>query len=404
MTMALSSFRLLAAAALALSFPITAAAQTCTQQESFESWLTTMKRDAAAAGVSRGTIAKVLDNVAYDPAIVRRDRSQGVFAQSFLEFSGRMVSDYRMKHGAANLQKYSSAFNRIEKEYGVPGSVIVAFWGLETDFGANIGKSQILGALATLAYDCRRPDVFRDQLIAALKIVDRGDLSPEEMIGAWAGELGQTQFLPTHYLEFGVDFDGDGRVDLRKSTLDVLASTANLLKNHGWRRGEPWIEEVAAPRELPWREADLGIKHPRSQWAEWGVKLRGSRPLPADAVPASLLLPMGRHGPAFLAYANFDVYTQWNQSLVYATTAAYFATRLSGAPAYDKGRGPVPAYGSQETRELQTLLARLGYDVGKVDGILGAQTRSAIREVQIKFGLPADAYPSDELFARLRNG
>lgn len=404
MTMALSSFRLLAAAALVLCLPITAAAQTCTQQESFESWLATMKRDAAAAGVSRGTIAKVLDNVAYDPAIVRRDRSQGVFAQSFLEFSGRMVSDYRMKHGAANLEKYRSAFNRIEKEYGVPGPVIVAFWGLETDFGANIGKSQILGALATLAYDCRRPDMFRDQLIAALKIVDRGDLPPEEMIGAWAGELGQTQFLPTHYLEFGVDFDGDGHVDLRRSTPDVLASTANLLKNHGWRRGEPWIEEVAVPRELPWREADLGIKHPRSQWAKWGVKLHGGRPLPADAVPASLLLPMGRNGPAFLAYANFDVYTQWNQSLVYATTAAYFATRLSGAPAYYKGRGQAPAYGLQETRELQTLLARLGYDVGKVDGILGAQTRSAIREVQTKFGLPADAYPSDELFARLRNG
>lgn len=404
MTMALPSFRLLAAAALVLSLPITAAAQTCTQQESFESWLATMKRDAAAAGVSRGTIAKVLDNVAYDPAIVRRDRSQGVFAQSFLEFSGRMVSDYRMKHGAANLEKYRSAFSRIEKEYGVPGPVIVAFWGLETDFGANIGKSQILGALATLAYDCRRPDMFRDQLIAALKIVDRGDLPPEEMIGAWAGELGQTQFLPTHYLEFGVDFDGDGHVDLRRSTPDVLASTANLLKNHGWRRGEPWIEEVAVPRELPWREADLGIKHPRSQWAKWGVKLRGSRSLPADAVPASLLLPMGRNGPAFLAYANFDVYTQWNQSLVYATTAAYFATRLSGAPAYDKGRSQVPAYGLQETRELQTLLARRGYDVGKVDGILGAQTRSAIREVQTKFGLPADAYPSDELFARLRNG
>lgn len=403
MTMALSTFRTLAAA-LALSFPIAASAQTCTQQESFESWREKMKRDAVAAGVSRATVAKVLDDAAYDPAIVRRDRSQSVFAQSFLEFSGRMVSDYRMKHGAANLEKYRAAFNRIEKEYGIPGPVIVAFWGLETDFGANIGKSPILGALATLAFDCRRPEVFHEQLIAAMKIVDRGDLPPDEMIGAWAGELGQTQFLPTHYLEFGVDFDGDGRVDLRKSAPDVLASTANLLKNHGWRQGEPWIEEVAVPRELPWREADLGIKHPRSQWAKWGVTLRGGRPLPADRTPASLLLPMGRYGPAFLAYANFDVYTLWNQSLVYATTAAYFATRLSGAPAYDKGRGNVPAYGLQETRELQTLLTRMGYDVGKLDGILGALTRNAIRDVQTKFGLPADGYPSDELFAKLRSG
>jgi lytic murein transglycosylase len=392
------------AAALLLSMPLAASAQTCNPQQSFDAWLQGMKRDAAAAGVSRNTIARVLDGVAYDPAIIRRDRSQGVFAQSFLEFSGRMVSNYRLKHGAEYLEKYRSAFNRIEKEYGVPGPVIVAFWGLETDFGANIGKSPIIGALATLAYDCRRPDVFHDQLIAALKIVDRGDLSPDEMVGAWAGELGQTQFLPTHYLEFGVDFDGDGRVDLRKSALDVLASTANLLKNHGWKPGEPWIEEVSVPRELPWREADLTIKHPRSQWAKWGVTLRGDRTLPADAKPASLLLPMGRHGPAFLAYENFDVYTQWNQSMVYATTAAYFATRLAGAPPYSKGNGNAPAYGLQETRELQERLTRLGYDVGKIDGVLGAQTRSAIREAQIKFGLPADAYPSEELFARLRDG
>jgi lytic murein transglycosylase len=401
--MTLSKFYMLAAA-FVVGVPIAASAQTCQQQESFESWLEKMKRDAIAAGVSRNTVASVLNGAAYDPAIVKRDRSQSVFAQSFLEFSGRMVSDHRMKHGLANLEKYRAAFTRIEKEYGVPGPVIVAFWGLETDFGVNIGKSPVLGALTTLAYDCRRPEVFHEQLIAALKILDRGDLTREEMVGAWAGELGQTQFLPTHYLEFGIDFDGDGRVDLRKSAPDVLASTANLLKNHGWRRGEPWIEEVAVPRELPWREADLSIKHPRSQWAKWGVTARGGRPLAADSVPASLLLPMGRFGPAFLAYTNFDVYTQWNQSLVYATTAAYYATRLAGAPPYDKGRGEVPTYGLQETRELQSLLTRRGYDVGKIDGILGAQTRNAIRDVQIKFGLPADAYPSDELFARLRNG
>jgi lytic murein transglycosylase len=380
-----------------------ASAMDCSPDQSFGNWLEGMKRDAVAAGVSERTVANVLNGVAYDASIVRRDRARGVFAQSFLQFSGRMVSGHRMQHGAAKLREYQSVFKRIEKEFGVPGAAIVGFWGLETDFGANTGDSPIIGALATLAYDCRRPEMFRDQLIAALKLIDRGDLSQDQMIGAWAGELGQTQFLPTHYLEFGMDYDGDGHVDLRKSVPDVLASTANLLKHYGWRRGEPWLQEVAVPAELPWHEADLTIRHPRAQWAKWGVTLRGGRPLPADGVPTALILPMGRLGPAFLAYPNFDVYTQWNQSLVYATTAAYYATRLAGAPRYDKGKPGIAAYGLQETRQLQQLLTRHGHDVGEIDGIIGEQTRQAIRKAQIKYRLPADSYPSDELIARLRS-
>ncbi len=393
-----------AAMAAALIVPLPASsATTCDQPESFANWLARMKTEAISAGISRRTVTNALGGVAYDPAIIRRDRARGVFAQSFLQFSGRMVAGYRMQQGKANLEKYKSIFDRVEKQYGVPGPVITGFWGLETDFGANIGKDHILGALATLAYDCRRPEMFHDQLLAALRIVDRGDLGADEMVGAWAGELGQTQFLPTHYLEFGVDYDHDGRVDLRKSVPDVLASTANLLKAHGWRRGEPWLEEVSVPDKMPWHEADLTIRHPRSQWAAWGVRLRGGRALPKDDMPASLLLPMGRYGPAFLAYANFDVYTLWNQSLVYATTAAYFATRLAGAPPYDKGKPELQAYGLEQTRELQQLLTNHGYDVGEIDGVMGLQTRSAIRQAQIKFGLPADSYPSDALFARLRS-
>jgi lytic murein transglycosylase len=377
-------------------------AQSCNPTQSFERWLEDFKREAAGTGVSRGAIASGLASVAFDPAIVRKDRGQGVFAQAFLQFAGRMVSADRLKRGADQLERHRDAFARIEKQYGVPGAVIVGFWGLETDFGVNSGKSPIIGALATLAYDCRRPEMFREQLLAALKIIDKGDLTPDQMIGAWAGELGQTQFLPSHYLEFGVDFDGDGRVDLRNSVPDVLASTAKLLQHHGWKRGEPWVQEVSVPGELPWQEADLKIQHPRSKWAAWGVRQRDGRPLQSDSVQASLLLPMGRHGPAFLAFDNFKVYTEWNQSLVYATTAAYYATRLAGASAYNKGKDNIPAYGLQEMRNLQELLVRQGYDVGKLDGIIGAATRDAIRQAQIKFGLPADSYPSDELFKRLR--
>lgn len=378
-------------------------AQRCNHTQSFDAWLETFRGEAAASGISRRAIAAGLDGVSYDQAIVNKDRAQGVFAQSFLQFSGRMIAPYRLQTGAQRIQKYKPIFTRIENEFGVPAPVLVAFWGLETDFGANSGNSQTLRSLATLAYDCRRPELFREQLTAALKIIDRGDLSPEEMVGAWAGELGQMQFLPSHYFDYGVDYDRDGKVDLRNSDADVLASSANLLKAHGWQKGQPWLQEVLVPAQMPWEQADLTIQHPRSQWARWGVTSATDRPLPADGVPASLLLPMGRNGPAFLAYQNFQVYTQWNQSLVYATTAAYFATRLSGAPPYNKGRGQIPAYGLPEVRELQLLLNRQGYDAGEADGKLGVQTRAGIRQAQLKLGLPADSYPSDELFERLRS-
>jgi len=403
----LSSFRsfgMLAAVLTPLALAAPAAAVQCNHTQSFAGWMDGMKDRIVEAGVSRNTVERVLSGVQYDSGIVRRDRARGVFAQDFLTFSGRMVSAYRLKHGRAHLQKYASLFDRIEREYGVPGPVITAFWALETDFGANTGDSRIIGALATLAYDCRRPEMFREQLIAALRIIDQGHLSENQLIGAWAGELGQTQFLPAHYLEFGVDYDGDGRVNLRKSVPDVLASTANLLRHYGWQRGEPWLEEVSVPDSLPWQEADLTIRHPRKQWADWGVRRRGGEALPADNVPVALILPMGRNGPAFLAYPNFDAYTQWNQSLVYATTAAYLATRLAGAPRYDPGKPGLPKFGLKETKQIQRLLVRHGYDVGDVDGIIGEKTRQAIRQAQLKYGLPADSYPSARLIARLRDG
>jgi lytic murein transglycosylase len=293
-------------------------------------------------------------------------------------------------------------FERIEQQFGVPGPVLSSFWGLETDFGANIGKGPTLISLATLAYDCRRPQLFHDQLIAALKIIDRGDLSPGEMRGPWAGELGQVQFLPMHYVEYGVDFDNDGRIDMLRSSPDALASAANYMMHLGWRRGEPWLQEVQVPNELPWEQADIAIKLPRAQWVQWGVAAAHGAALPADNLPASLLLPMGRNGPAFLAYPNFDVYLEWNESLVYSTTAAYFATRLAGAPRVGRGKAPVNSLNASQTKQLQTVLAKAGYNVGKIDGIIGAQTRAAVKDVQLRLGLPADSYPTTELLSRVR--
>lgn len=379
-----------------------ALAQKCQPEMSFEAWLDNFRRDAAAAGISESAIAAGLKGVRFDPGIVKKDRAQGVFSQTFLEFSDRMVAQYRLDQGRANLKKYKTVFDRIEQQFGVPGAVLSSFWGLETDFGANIGKGPTLISLATMAYDCRRPDLFRQQLLAALAIIDRGDLTAGEMRGPWAGELGQVQFLPMHYYEFGVDFDGDGRIDMLRSSPDALASAAKYMAHLGWRRGEPWLQEVHVPDNLPWEQADITIKLPRSQWVQWGVKAAHGDPLPADDLPASLLLPMGRNGPAFLAYPNFDVYLEWNNSLVYSTTAAYFATRLAGMPRVGRGKAPVASLNLAQIKQLQTALAKAGYDVGKIDGIIGAQTRAAVKDVQVRLGLPADSYPTTDLLARLR--
>jgi lytic murein transglycosylase len=364
-----------------------ASAQSCHPEKNFNAWLASFKAEALASGISQRTVQSALSGVRFDPSIVRKDRSQGVFTQDFLTFSNRMVAAYRLKQGAANLSKYRNTFARIERQYGVPAPVLTAFWGLETDFGANIGDGPTLTSLATLAYDCRRPDEFRKELLSALVIIDRGDLSAAEMRGPWAGELGQVQFLASRYVDYGVDFDGDGRVNMLTSAADALASAARYLQHLGWRRDEPWLTEVRVPKSLPWEQADVAIKLPVRRWAAWGVTLPGGKPLPKGP-DASLLLPMGRNGPAFLAYPNFDVYLQWNSSLVYSTTAAYFATRLAGAPRVSRGAGVKP-------------LTRRGYDVGKIDGVIGVKTRAAVKDVQLKLGLPADSYPDAALLAKL---
>ncbi len=379
------------------------AGATCHGGKSFGQFLSQLEQDAAKAGVSQRALAEAQPYLAYDQGIVNRDRGQRVFGQIFTQFAGRMAADFRMQQGKQHIQRYAQAFARAEKEYGVPPAVIAAFWGLESDFGADMGKLPTLRSLVSLAYDCRRADRFHDETIAALKIIDRGDLAPEDMIGSWAGELGQTQFLPTHYFTYAVDYDGDGRRDLLRSAPDVIGSTANYIANGlKWRRGEPWLEEIHVPANLPWAETDLSIKHPRSQWAQWGVTYPDGRPLPSDDMPTSVLLPMGRFGPAFLAYANFAAYTEWNNSLIYSTTAAYLATRIAGASPMRRPTAPVPQLAFNDIRELQQLMARQGFDVGKTDGVLGQQSRTAVKAMQVKYGLPADAWPTADLLARMR--
>ena len=387
---------------IAAASPAFAAA--CAGPAGFGAWLQGFKKEAVAQGISPQVVSEALDGVSYDPAVIAKDRGQSVFAQTFLQFSDRMVSGNRLSVGSSLLKKNAGTFAQIQQKYGVPGPVLVGFWGLETDFGKVMGNMETLRSLATLAFDCRRPDEFRTQLMDALRVIQRGDLSPPEMRGPWAGEVGQFQFVPSVYWQYAVDFEGNGKRDLIHDTPDALASAANYLKGLGWQAGQPWLEEVRVPAEMDWASADVTIKKPRAFWAKQGVTYPSGKAVPADNTPTSLLLPMGRNGPAFLAYPNFDVYLQWNQSLVYSTSAGYYATRLAGAPAMSRGNGPLEPLSQAQTKQLQQLLAKRGYDVGKIDGVVGAASRNAIREMQVKFGLPADGYPTAELLAKLGGG
>jgi lytic murein transglycosylase len=378
------------------------AAPRCQNTGNFDKWLADFKKDALAQGISPKILAEAAPDLTFDPAIIKRDQGQAVFNLTFLQFSDRLISKDRMVNGEAALKKNAAVFARVEKQYGVPAPVLTAFWGLESDFGRIFGNYKILRALTTLAYDCRRPEFFRQQLLDAFRIIQRGDQGVEDMVGDWAGEFGGMQFTASDYLKNAVDFDGDGRRDLIKSIPDTLGSAANFLVGLGWKRGEPWLQEVRVPQTLKWEEADLNIQHPVSQWSAWGVKPVYGK-LPDGALPAALLLPMGRHGPAFLAYPNFKAFLGWNAAFVYSTTVAYFATRLNGAPLVDHSAATtVPALSTEQMMELQRLLAKQGYDVGEPDGKLGNGTRTAVKKAQLKANLPADSWPTAELIARLR--
>ena len=379
------------------------AAPRCVNTGDFNRWLTQFKQEALAKGITQQTLAAASPDMYFEESVIKRDSGQGVFQLTFLQFANRLLGGKRIPNGLAKIQEHRALFGRIEKAYGVPGEVVTAVWGLESDYGALFGKFKILPALTTLAYDCRRGDKFREELLDALRIIQRGDKTVDQMTGNWAGEFGGMQFTPSNYIKYGVDFDGDGHRDLVNSIPDTLASAANYLHSIGWRRGEPWLQEVKVPDEMPWQEADLDTQHPRSQWIAWGVRAAHGA-LPNDKMPASLILPMGRKGPAFLAYQNFHVFTDWNSSLVYATTVAYFATRLGGAPAVDEaGAKDIKPITTEQMMELQRQLQKRGFDVGEIDGRLGAGTRKAVRTMQVQYGLPADSWPTVELIARLES-
>lgn len=364
---------------------------------SFNAFKAGLESEAVARGIDAKTADTFLSGVRQDNSVLKADRAQGVFQRPFIDFSRRLISQNRIDTGRSKARQYASVFDQIERNYGVDRHVLLAFWAFETDFGAFQGNFNTANALVTLAHDCRRPELFRPQALAAIELYAKGGFDPRSTTGAWAGEIGMVQMLPQDILTNGVDGDGDGAVSLKSSAPDALMSGGKMLQHLGWHAGEPWLQEVTVPADMNWSLSGVAVTLSPPEWQAMGVRARQGE---LANLPASLILPQGHKGPAFLAYPNFNVYFDWNQSFTYVLTAAYFATRLAGAPIYDAGN-PDSGLGPDQMKQLQRKLQARGYDVGKVDGILGAGTRGAVQAEQIKLGLPADAWPTAALLNRL---
>lgn len=388
--------RFLVSAVLAAVLPGMAAAQCGGGWSSFTAGL--QAEAQAQYGIPADVAARFFGQLRQDPEVLRRDRAQGFFQRPFLDFSQRLISQNRMDRARQMMSRESGLFQRVQSQFGVSPGVMLSFLAFETDFGAFQGDINTANALATLAHDCRRPELFRPQILAFAELYRRGELDPATTQGAWAGEIGMVQMLPRDILNLGVDGDGDGHVDPRRSLADAVLSGAALLHNHGWRAGQPWMVEVTIPAGLDLTRTGLRTQMSVADWQRLGVQMRnGSQP---GGLPASVILPQGHRGPAFMIFDNFRVLFEWNQSFTYVVTAAYFATRIEGAPVYNAG-SPDAGLNQDQMRDLQRRLQARGFDVGGIDGILGAGTRAAVQDMQAQMGLPADGWPTAELLRRL---
>lgn len=372
------------------------------RQKGFADWVTAFRASARAAGIGDETLRVAFDGVQYVARAVELDAAQPEFTRTVWDYLDRALTPQRVAQGQERLSQLRAEADAAAARYGVPPNILVAIWGLESNYGSNYGDIPTIDALATLGFEGRRADWARGQLLAALKILQSGDIDRAHMIGSWAGAMGQTQFLPSSFLAYAVDADGDGRRDIWGSMADVLASTANFLARAGWQAGQPWGVEVRLPPEFDAGRADAELRQTSAQWAAEGVKTMDGAPLPQLAEGA-VLLPAGARGPAFLTGPNFRAILRYNNSTSYALAVALLAQRLTNGP---EVQAPWPRDQPALTRaqllELQTALNEREFDSGSPDGQMGPATRSAVRRYQRSIGLPADGYPSLELLQRLQ--
>ncbi|MES3013020.1 MAG: lytic murein transglycosylase [Pseudomonadota bacterium] len=383
--------------------PIEAALDDAAIQQGFARWVTNFRVSARAAGIDDATLRVAFDPIRYLPRVVELDRAQPEFTRTVRDYLDAAVSPQRVALGQAKLIEFRAEVDAAAARYGVPAAVVVAIWGIESNYGSNHGSIPTIDALATLGFEGRREDWARGQLLAALKIIRSGDITRAQMIGSWAGAMGQTQFLPSVFLAAAVDADGDGRRDIWGSMADVTASTANFLKSSGWQPGQAWGVEVRLPPGFDVGRADDTLRQPAAQWAAEGVTAIDGAPLPAFA-DATLLLPAGARGPAFMAGPNFRAILRYNNSTSYALAVGLLAQRVAGGPGVQAPWPPdLIALTRSQVTALQTALNARGFASGTPDGVLGPATRAGLRGYQRSVGLPADGYPTPELLQRLQS-
>ena len=371
--------------------------------QSFSEWQADFRAQALKAGINPLVFDNAFAGITPDMSVIKADRSQPEFSRPVWEYLDGALSPLRVRNGQRLLEQNAELLGRIEQRYGVDRQALVSVWGMESNFGSFQGNKSVIRSLATLAYEGRRPEFAQSQLIAALKIIQEGDISPEKMLGSWAGAMGQTQFIPTTYETHAVDFDGDGRRDIWNSSADALASTAHYLQSSGWKQGQPWGFEVTLPAGFDYALADGAIKKSVAEWQKLGVKVPASA-AGSEQLSAALLLPAGYRGPAFLVLDNFRAILRYNNSSSSPLAVGLLSQRFNGGGTIlaDWPKDDRPLSRSERV-ELQMLLSQRNYDAGNADGIIGANTRKAIRSAQQAMGWPADGYPSHKLLESLRS-
>ena len=371
----------------------------------FDSFLAGLKQDAIGRGIRAETVERAFAGLKLLPEVIERDRSQREFTLTFTRYMRSTVTDARVAQARRLLEENRPLLEKVAAQYGVQPRFLVAFWGLESNFGQHTGGHSVVAALATLAHEGRRHDFFRAQLLDALQILDEGHISVAEMSGSWAGAMGQLQFIPSTFVNFAVDYDGDGHRDIWHSKPDIFASAANYLSQEGWRGDRTWGRQVTLPAGFDYSLASLSIRKPLSEWASaFALRSADGSPLPTvDGLEASLVLPAGQRGPAFLVYENFRTILVWNRSILYALSVGHLADRIDGEPALSPASLPdEDPLSLKAIEEMQALLNAQGYDAGEPDGLVGPKTRDALRAYQKTLGLPADGYPTIEIIQRLR--
>ena len=392
------------APAQASARPVTSAAEQ-SPERSFVQWRNEFRQQALQSGISARLFDDAFSNLEPDPAVLNADQSQPEFTRPVWAYLDGALSSSRQATGRVMLSRHASTLQQIEARYGVDRHILVAIWGLESNYGSNMGNRSVIRSLATLAHQGRRSQFAQTQLLAALEILQRGDTSVANMTGSWAGAMGQTQFIPTTYNDYAVDFDGNGKRDIWHTEADALASAANYLKASNWQAGAPWGMEVRLPDVFDYALADMSIRRPLSDWTRLGVTDARGRAISSHLQDsATLILPAGHRGPAFLVMNNFRSILRYNNSTSYALAIGLLAERFQGGGQIVAGWPTDDEPLSRSERlELQEQLEAQGFEPGAVDGIIGANTRQAIRRVQLALGWPADGYPDRQLLKALRN-